>query len=191
MKIIDTTLTALLFSGCRVNSGVQKETIKDTAAESNDTGDSFPAYDTGSPDSSYETGIVDTSIDSGFYETGVYDSGSLDSGLRDSSDSGLSTAEDWCASTVYPESVPTVQLLPNRYALVDDDEYFETNNGSRSSPTIEDSVYTAADAHGCSCERILDCKPSGTVKDEYEFGCTEGTMKDWINQRAWATECLK
>lgn len=81
--------------------------------------------------------------------------------------------------------------MKNRYALVDEDEYFETNTGSRSSPVLEDSLYTLSDTYGCSCERILDCEPSEKTNEEYAVGCTGGTMNDWINQRAWATECLK
>lgn len=157
-----------------------------------ETGDDSSQGDTSLESGVYDSGRGDSGIyDSGSFDSGVYDSGSLDSGLRDSSDTGSSAAERWCTATVVPESVPTEQLLPNRYALVDEDEYFETNTGSRSSPVLEDSLFMISDTYGCSCERILDCKPSEKTNEEYAAGCTKGTMNDWIDQRAWATECLK
>ncbi len=114
------------------------------------------------------------------------DTGVLDSGLLDTA---LSAAEQWCASSSVPETVPYVQLLPNHYALTDSDEFFETNNGSSSAPVITDSGYILSDTYGCSCKQILACKASGTGA-EYEYGCTKGTLEDWINQRGWASDCL-
>lgn len=168
------------------DSGSFDTSVYDTASVDSGSFDTS-VYDTALRDTGvYDTGSVTPSVsDSGVFDTGVYDSASLDSS---SFDTGYSP-ERWCASSTVPESVPFITLLPQHYALVDSDDYFETNTGSRSKPVIEDSVYTLNDTYGCSCERILDCKPSTALTGEYQYGCTEGTMKDWVNQRGWAAYC--
>lgn len=176
LPVDDTSLDTAL-----VDTGVADSGSFDTSVYETASVDSGP-FDTGV----YDTALKDTRIsDSGVFDTGVYDSASLDSG---SFDTGYSP-EQWCASSTVPESVPWVRLLPEHYALVDSDAFFETNTGSRSEPVIEDSTYTLSDTYGCSCERILECKPSARISEEYGFGCTEGTMKDWISQRGWAAYC--
>ncbi len=44
----------------------------------------------------------------------------------DNDGDGVLDAEDVCPNTVIPESVPTVALRPNRYALIDGDNIFDT-----------------------------------------------------------------
>ncbi|HLC22739.1 MAG TPA: hypothetical protein VJJ79_03115 [Candidatus Nanoarchaeia archaeon] len=190
------------------------DTGRDTGYDTSsfDTGDSSSFdtafYDTGSFDTSvYDTGAHDTGSFSDVHDsdvvietgvsrdTGVYDP--VDTGSVSPSDSGVDhgsldtgySPEQWCTASTVPESVPFVMLLPKHYALVDSDEYFETNTGSRNTLVLEDSVYTREDTYGCSCERILDCKPSTALTGEYLYGCTEGTMKDWVAQRGWADNC--
>ena len=71
---------------------------------------------------------------------------------------------------------------------MDPDYMFETNQGSASSPLIEDSSYSLADTYGCSCEQILFCKP-GENKGEMKYGCTAATMSIWMSQSAWSLDC--
>lgn len=166
---------------CVLDTGAYDTWLSDTGMHDTSLRDSG-SFDTGL----YDTALVDTGVsDSGVLDTGRYDTALVDSG---SFDTGYSP-EQWCATSTVPESVPFVTLLPQHYALVDDDKFFETNTGSRSKPVIEDSVYTLNDTYGCSCERILDCKPSTALTGEDLYGCTEGTMKDWVAQRGWAAYC--
>jgi predicted extracellular nuclease len=82
---------------------------------------------------------------------------------------------DACADTKLPEGVPTRELNPNHYALVDGDGVFDTAapKGRSSMPR-----FTIADTNGCSCEQILD--RVGTAEaGQRSFGCSPGTMKNW------------
>ncbi len=106
----------------------------------------------------------------------------------DEDNDGVRNDVDKCPDTLLQESVPTDVLRPQHYAAVDEDRIFETNIGSSSNPEIVDSSITTATTYGCSCEQILYCKP-GENKGEQKFGCTEGTMKVWINQNGWAPVC--
>ena len=115
----------------------------------------------------------------------------------DNDNDGVDDVSDLCDDTVMPEGVPTVELRPNHYADIDGDGIFEWNAGSASSPNIIDSSVTLEDTYGCSCEQILICKP-GSNAGEYKWGCTGGpngegaiaTVGLWINQQAWAIDCL-
>jgi predicted extracellular nuclease len=77
---------------------------------------------------------------------------------------------DRCLETVSPEGVPTKNLNPNHYALVDGDTTFDTNGGS--------SLFTIQQTAGCSCEQILVAQGFG--KGQAKHGCSQGTMEDWI-----------
>jgi len=63
-----------------------------------------------------------------------------------------------------------------------------TNAGSTANPLMQDSGYTLNDTFGCSCEQILFCKP-GENRGEQKFGCTSGTMSNWMSQSAWSLDC--
>ena len=41
---------------------------------------------------------------------------------------------------------------------------------------------------GCSCTDMLKCKP-GNNEGELKYGCTKGTIDDWLGQRGWALSC--
>ena len=187
------TLSTLVLSACERNQDAKYDALSlDTGyINQDDTGKPFPVDDTRISDTGRDTGLFDT----GVFDTGIYDSGSWDTSREDSGldsgslDTSTYSVDAWCSSTTVPESIPFVRLLPNHYALVDSDAFFETNTGSRSAPFITDSAYTITDTYGCSCERILACKPSDRISEEYAFGCTEGTMKDWVAQRGWAARC--
>jgi hypothetical protein len=106
----------------------------------------------------------------------------------DSDKDGLYDCEDKCPGSVIPESVPTSgALLPNSYAQLDQDSWFEVNKGSASKPLIQDSIYTMKSTFGCTCKQILDCHP-GNNNGELKGGCSEGTMKVWIEQTGWASK---
>ena len=85
---------------------------------------------------------------------------------------GVPNSADFCPGTVIPESVPTVKLGKNRWALTDDDNNFDTNgrNGGRS--------FTTEDTAGCSCEQIIE--EQGLGKGHSKFGCSNGAMKNWV-----------
>ena len=75
-----------------------------------------------------------------------------------------------------PESVPTVELRVNHYALVDGDGVFDTVTGRNPA-----STFTIDDTRGCSCEQILD--RTGQAAGQRLFGCSVDTMKLWIGAR--------
>jgi hypothetical protein len=79
---------------------------------------------------------------------------------------------DKCLETILPEDIPTKKLLPKHYADIDGDRIFETSFGN-------DSRYNLTDTYGCSCKQILEQK-LGKNKGEYNYGCTEGTIRSWI-----------
>ncbi len=80
---------------------------------------------------------------------------------------------DRCLGTVIPESVPTVSLQPNHWALTDADLTFDTAPGSGGGHS-----FTVAQTAGCSCVQILDAMALGA--GQRKFGCTTGTLEDWI-----------
>ena len=90
---------------------------------------------------------------------------------------GVPNEFDVCAGTAIPESVPTVRLGTNRWALVDDDGVFDTSppKGKGGGP---DRFYTIDDTSGCSCEQIIDELQLG--KGHMKFGCSTGAMDRWI-----------
>jgi predicted extracellular nuclease len=94
----------------------------------------------------------------------------------DSDADGVEDDEDLCADTVIPESVPTVRLLPFRYALSDGDTTFDT----RVPPHFPFALptFTTEDTGGCSCEQIIDALHLGN--SQRKFGCGFFVMKFWI-----------
>jgi hypothetical protein len=95
-------------------------------------------------------------------------------GADDDGDGVVDACGDLCLGTVIPESVPTVRLLPNHYALVDGDTVFDsTGNGLR-------NLFTTEDTAGCSCEQIIDALELGG--GHTKFGCSLSAMRTWIQQ---------
>lgn len=96
---------------------------------------------------------------------------------QDSDGDGVIDSLDECPGTVIPEGVPTEELKPNRYALVDGDLVFDTvppnGNGGGSQ-----EVFTTTDTRGCSCEQIIDAL--GLGKGHEKFGCSVGEMREWV-----------
>lgn len=93
-------------------------------------------------------------------------------GADDDGDGVVDECGDLCLGTVIPESVPTRELRPNRYALVDGDLVFDSvGNGNRFEFTTEDTA-------GCSCEQIIDALHLGAGHSK--FGCSLGAMRRWI-----------
>ena len=82
---------------------------------------------------------------------------------------------DQCPGTTIPEStVPGVRLGNNRFALVDGDDVFDTVRPGRG-PVRS---YSLTETAGCSCEQILSMQ--GLGGGQIRFGCSIGTMEDWI-----------
>ena len=88
---------------------------------------------------------------------------------------GVSNADDNCPDTLIPESVPTVRLGTNRWALVDGDFIFDTNAPKGKGPKRS---YTTTDTGGCSCEQIIAAQ--GLGKGHTKFGCSISAMDDWV-----------
>ncbi len=94
----------------------------------------------------------------------------------DDDEDGVLDASDVCAWTVIPESVPTVELKPNRWALVDEDWDFDTvTKGKGKGPGRS---YTTTDTAGCSCEQII--AEQGLGEGHTKHGCSIGAMDDWV-----------
>jgi predicted extracellular nuclease len=88
---------------------------------------------------------------------------------------GIPDDADACAATTLPESVPTVRLLVNHYALTDGDDVFDTiapPGGGGTPPT-----YTLQSTRGCSCGEIIE--RLGLGEGQRKFGCTRETMEIW------------
>lgn len=98
--------------------------------------------------------------------------------VTDSDADGVLDSEDICPDTVIPEGVPTVELKPIHYALVDDDFTFDTRPppGGGNGPG---DVFTTADTGGCSCEQIIDGLDLG--EGHVKFGCSIGAMRNWVS----------
>ena len=85
-------------------------------------------------------------------------------------------ADDYCPSTVIPESIPTKSLGVNRFALVDNiDNVFDTTSPKGNGPQRS---YTIADTTGCSCTQIID--ELGLGAGHIKFGCSISAMDDWV-----------
>ena len=83
---------------------------------------------------------------------------------------------DVCLETDIPESVPTVSLKPNRWALIDDNFDFDTvKKGKGKGPGRS---YTTTDTAGCSCEQIIEAQGLGAGHRKH--GCSISAMDDWV-----------
>lgn len=96
----------------------------------------------------------------------------------DTDGDGVLDQFDVCAGTAIPEGVPTIELKPNRYALVDGDFIFDTEPppGGGQGPG---DVFTTTDTGGCSCEQIIVAL--GLGQGHVKFGCAVGVMRNWVN----------
>jgi hypothetical protein len=101
----------------------------------------------------------------------------LDLTRVDADQDGVLDDLDVCPGTTVPESVPTNHLQVNRWALVDDDDLFDTTPppGGRGGPEFE---FDLQDTAGCSCEQIIEAMNLGW--GHTKFGCSTGAMLQWI-----------
>ena len=112
--------------------------------------------------------------------------------VLDEDGDGVCNAADLCDDTFcsVPTYIPTSgELNPNHYEDIDCDGVFEV--GIKPKGSYADSTVTLEDAHGCTCQQILDkCHP-GNVNGQYKYGCTTGTLINvWIPQTGWAGKCI-
>jgi predicted extracellular nuclease len=84
---------------------------------------------------------------------------------------------DSCPDTVIPESVPTQRLGTNRWALVDEDDVFDTTKPNGRGGGLDRS-FTLEDTAGCSCEQIIEELDLG--RGHVKYGCSTSAMEDWI-----------
>lgn len=95
--------------------------------------------------------------------------------LLDADEDGVWDGIDTCPGTVIPESVPTVDLGVNRFALVDGDGEFDTTPPEGMGPMASFDIHDTA---GCSCEQIIEAQELG--KGHEKFGCSLGEMEEWV-----------
>ena len=94
--------------------------------------------------------------------------------ILDSDNDGVPDNKDKCPRTRLPERFV---LLSSHYGDIDGDKMFETVKKGK----ISNSNYSLNDTKGCSCKQILGIKPGRNIGEEM-FGCTEGTIKDFIKK---------
>ncbi|MBN2567444.1 hypothetical protein JXB02_05160 [Candidatus Woesearchaeota archaeon] len=98
----------------------------------------------------------------------------------DDDDDGVPDEDDRCPDTGIPEEGIFDALLPNRYALVDDDLVFDTLKDEKEKDKDKPlETYAVADTYGCSCYDILTALNMASV-DEFRHGCKEKTLEGWI-----------
>ncbi|MDH4067098.1 MAG: hypothetical protein OEW19_22080, partial [Acidobacteriota bacterium] len=93
----------------------------------------------------------------------------------DGDEDGVLDVVDACPGTSIPESVPTQTLGVNRWALVDDDNVFDTTLSNGNGPGLS---FTTQDTGGCSCEQIIEALELGS--GHTKFGCSNDAMKTWV-----------
>jgi hypothetical protein len=98
----------------------------------------------------------------------------------DTDGDGVLDYDDVCPATVIPEYVPTVELKPNHWALVDGDFDFDTvsKGKGKGKGGSAGRSYTIEDTAGCSCEQIIDKLALG--KGHEKFGCNISAMYEWV-----------
>jgi len=95
---------------------------------------------------------------------------------NDADGDGVPNDRDICPGTAIPEDVPTRSLGTNRFALVDNDFFFDTTPPNGQGPR---ATFTTSDTAGCSCEQII--QELGLGAGHEKFGCSLGAMKNWVN----------
>jgi hypothetical protein len=95
----------------------------------------------------------------------------------DADGDGVSDQFDACSDTLIPEGVPTKKLGVNRWALVDNDDIFDTTlpKGGGKGPQLS---FTIEDTAGCSCEQIISALDLG--KGHEKHGCSISAMKAFM-----------
>ncbi len=89
---------------------------------------------------------------------------------------GVPDHDDYCPDTVIPEAtVPSEGLGTNRWALIDDDYAFDTNEPNGEGPGRS---YDTTDTAGCSCEQIIE--EQGLGNGHSKHGCSIGAMDNWV-----------
>ena len=94
---------------------------------------------------------------------------------EDGDGDGVADDLDVCPGTVIPESVPTMSLGVNRWALTDGDGVFDTTYPNGNGPGLS---FTIHDTGGCSCEQIIEA--TGVGSGHTKFGCSNEVMLDWV-----------
>jgi CSLREA domain-containing protein len=95
---------------------------------------------------------------------------------QDGDGDGVLDDHDLCENTVVPETtVPTKKLGVNRWALIDDDNLFDTKLPKGVGPQRS---FTTEETHGCSCEQIIERLHLGA--GHTKFGCSIGVMDNWV-----------
>jgi hypothetical protein len=95
---------------------------------------------------------------------------------QDADGDGVLDYYDLCESTVIPEIVvPGKKLGIDRWALIDDDNIFDTRLPNGVGP---EKYFTTDDTHGCSCEQIIERLQLGI--GQIQFGCSISTMESWV-----------
>lgn len=99
--------------------------------------------------------------------------------VNDADDDGVCDDEDLCLGTIIPEAtVPSKgELNPNHWALLDDDENFDTVTKGRGKGAGRS--YTIEDTAGCSCEQIIEELDLGN--GHVKHGCSNSAMDDWVS----------
>lgn len=92
---------------------------------------------------------------------------------------GVADSLEYCPGATIPESVPTIELGTNRWALVDDDGIFDTSPPNGLS-TGSDRRFTITNTAGYVREQIIDQLLVGT--GHTKFGCSTGAILDWIEE---------
>lgn len=126
------------------------------------------------PASSKDSGYFDKAEISHSFNGGFTKSYDFEAPLPDEDEDGVPDDVDFCPGTVLPESVPTVRLLPNHFAMTTTGPDFTTNapgQGARESFTIDET-------RGCSCEQIID--HLGLPDAHRRNGCPIGIMRSFI-----------
>jgi predicted extracellular nuclease len=99
---------------------------------------------------------------------------------------GVPNNLDACPGTVIPESVPTIVLRPNHWALLDEDGQFDTSPPPGHDPARgairglggPGLSFDLGDTAGCSCEQIIAAQELG--RGHEKFGCSNSAMLDWV-----------
>jgi hypothetical protein len=109
----------------------------------------------------------------------IFESMTIEAIPVDDDGDGVVNADDLCPDTVIPESVPTIHLGTNRWALVDDDLVFDTEMPPGGGPGF---AFDTEDTGGCSCEQIIEQSYLGL--GHTKFGCSNSAMLEWVDMVA-------